>query len=266
MKIIAFLIFFTLYCFTSDNVIVYTVNKYKNIEATIDEKISIKTKSFELELKKKLLLWSDKTAIWLKIPIQLSKLVPIAIKNGLKAHHITNQSIMLSKNISVELPEYATNTLGVAGLVIDEQNRILVVKELYKKELGFKLPGGAAKTDETIEEAVVREVKEETNIDTEFKAIIAFRLGKRINKQPSDIYFCCLLKPLTKDIKIQETELVDACWMDYIQFKKVAANSCAQFLLAFESKYYLLPYKLNNALECTLYANSLIKLNDAYEK
>ena len=54
-------------------------------------------------------------------------------------------------------------TLGVRALVIDEQGRIFLVKHSYVS--GWHLPGGGVEAGETLEQAVVRELREEANIE-----------------------------------------------------------------------------------------------------
>ena len=113
---------------------------------------------------------------------------------------------------------------------------MLVVKELFRPELGYKLPGGGANFSEQISTAAIREVKEETGIDTKFVGIVAWRHGRQADSEGvSDIAFCCLLKPLNHSIVIQEREITAACWMPYAEFKKIARHACAQFLAAYEA-------------------------------
>lgn len=53
-------------------------------------------------------------------------------------------------------------TLGVRGLIIDKDNRILLVKHTYIS--GFYLPGGGVEAGETILQALERELREECAI------------------------------------------------------------------------------------------------------
>jgi ADP-ribose pyrophosphatase YjhB (NUDIX family) len=54
-------------------------------------------------------------------------------------------------------------TVGVRGLVIDENNRIFLVKHSYVS--GWHLPGGGVEIGETLIDALIRELHEEANIE-----------------------------------------------------------------------------------------------------
>ncbi len=54
-------------------------------------------------------------------------------------------------------------TLGVRALVIDAHGRVFLIKHSYVE--GWHLPGGGVEPGETIHDALVRELKEEGNID-----------------------------------------------------------------------------------------------------
>lgn len=72
--------------------------------------------------------------------------------------------------------------LGVAGLVL-KGDQVLAVKKAYSKTKGlWTFPGGFVSPGETIDEAVIREIKEETSIDVKVEGLIGARTGVLENR------------------------------------------------------------------------------------
>jgi len=68
--------------------------------------------------------------------------------------------------------EYRSPKLTVDGVIIDK-NRILLVKRGNEPFKGkWSLPGGFVEYGETVENAVVREILEETNLSSDVKELI----------------------------------------------------------------------------------------------
>ena len=83
------------------------------------------------------------------------------------------------------------------------------------KGLGiWKLPTGLADASEDIDSAARREVLEETGIEADFIGIFSFQQSHNAQFGKSDMFFVCLLKPKTFDIKIQESEIFACEWID----------------------------------------------------
>ena len=101
--------------------------------------------------------------------------------------------------------------LAVAGLVISSEGHWLVVKKRYGGLKGkWSLPAGFVDEGETADEAVIREVKEETGISCTVKGLIGLRTGV-ISEEISDNLLVFLLEPLAEGtIKHQENELYEA--------------------------------------------------------
>ncbi|MBM7609230.1 ADP-ribose pyrophosphatase YjhB (NUDIX family) [Lysinibacillus composti] len=105
--------------------------------------------------------------------------------------------------------------LGAAGVVINANGQWLVVKKRYSGLKGvWSLPAGFVKEGETADEAVVREVKEETGIECEVTGLIGLRTGviREVISDNMAIFYC---KPIDPDqkITIQESELFEAKWL-----------------------------------------------------
>jgi 8-oxo-dGTP diphosphatase len=100
--------------------------------------------------------------------------------------------------------------LGVAGLVKDSAGNWLVVKKKYSGLKGlWSLPAGFVKQDETVDQAVLREIKEETGVDATLLGLIGVRTGV-IREEISDNMLLFLLQAENTTISIQEEELSDA--------------------------------------------------------
>ena len=85
--------------------------------------------------------------------------------------------------------------LGVGGAVVRD-NRLLLVRRASRRGRGnWQVPGGFVEPDETIEQAVVREVREEAGVTGEVQGVIGLR-----NRCEPDIgnslYIVLLMTPL----------------------------------------------------------------------
>lgn len=167
-----------------------------------------------------------KKGVWLKLPSEYSEFVPIAVKEGFQYHHAERGYVMLTYWIPegpCMLPANASHQVGVGGFVINEQNEVLVVQEKYCAPpfVGFwKIPTGFIQESEEIYTGAVREVKEETGIDTEFVEVIAFRHAQNMAFEKSDLFFICMLKPLSTEIMVDDHEIDAAKWMPVVEFVK----------------------------------------------
>ncbi|KAF2315068.1 hypothetical protein GH714_038089 [Hevea brasiliensis] len=139
-----------------------------------------------------------KKGIWLKLPVERSELVPIAVKEGFQYHHAEPAYLMLTYWLPEEpcmLPANATHQVGVGGFVINDNNES---EEIYT--------------------GAVREVKEETGIDTEFIEVVAFRHAHNLAFDKSDLFFVCMLKPLSTQFIVDDLEIQAAKWMPLLEF------------------------------------------------
>ena len=86
--------------------------------------------------------------------------------------------------------------IGVGGAVVCDGKLLLVRRASHHGRGNWQLPGGFIEPDETIEQAVVREVQEEAGITAEVEAV----LGLRSRYDPDNgngIYVVLLLRPIS---------------------------------------------------------------------
>ena len=67
------------------------------------------------------------------------------------------------------MPDQHIHSVSVAGVVVDEAGRVLVIQ---RRDNGrWEAPGGILERDETFEEGVVREIAEETGVTVEVERL-----------------------------------------------------------------------------------------------
>ncbi|MGQ4915714.1 MAG: NUDIX domain-containing protein [Candidatus Asgardarchaeia archaeon] len=111
--------------------------------------------------------------------------------------------------------ECACHFIGVGGVVI-HNNKVLLVKLNYGRAKGkWVIPGGLVECGETPQEAIVREIKEETGITVEPVGIVGVRALVRKSDNLTDLYitFVCKIKSEHEQVIPQLSELQDARWM-----------------------------------------------------
>ena len=121
--------------------------------------------------------------------------------------------------------------LAVSGLVKSSDGKWLVVKKRYGGLIGqWSLPAGFVNEGETADEAVIREIKEETGITCTVKGLIGLRTGV-INEEISDNMLLFLLESTEDDrVQHQEYELFDA---RYIAPQELLLEKDASILLKY---------------------------------
>lgn len=207
-----------------------TVNQFGGV--VIDpQTLPTSVEIFTAQLAHSLALWTgeERKLVWLEVPIQLSPLIPIAVEQGFAFHHTTPQSLMMTRQLAATafVPAYATHYIGAGGVVINQRREVLVVVERYRGGHGryLKLPGGALHQGEHLVDGVIREVLEETGVQTQFEALVCFRHWHGYRYGKSDIYFVCRLSPLQDEINFDLGELDECMWMpveEYLQHDQVS--------------------------------------------
>ena len=189
---------------------------------------------FERKLQDSFAHWKNDNikVIWLQIPQNLAQLIPIAVQQGFDFHHSNEFGLMLTKRLvkGAEIPHFATHSIGAGGVVINDKNEVLTIVErlaMNSKPNSFKFPGGMLERGEMISQGVVREVFEETGIQTQFKGLISFRHHHAGQFGTSNIYALALLTPLSHEIHIDQQEIGKAMWMPVDEY--LSMNTVGEF-------------------------------------
>ncbi|XP_057461177.1 nudix hydrolase 10-like isoform X1 [Actinidia eriantha] len=187
----------------------------------VEMKEPMDSEAFHSLLRVSISQWKQqgKKGVWIKLPIALVNLVEATVKEGFLYHHAEPHYLMLvywiPETVST-IPANATHRVRVGAIVMNDKRELLVVQEKIGRYQGtgvWKIPTGVADESEDIFAAAVREVKEETGIDTEFVEILAFRQIHKVFFDKSDLCFLCMMHPLSFDIQAQELEIEAAQWM-----------------------------------------------------
>lgn len=162
----------------------------------------------------------NKELLWIKIPIEKSDFISILTNLDFEFHHCDERNLMLIKKLrqDIFIPTTKNFIVGVGAIVLSNR-KLLAVKDRYSS--GHKLPGGHIDKNETIKDALKREVFEETGIGIEFESIV--NIGHFRNGQfgESNLYIVCTAKALTKEITINDSsEIAEAIWIDPVEFLK----------------------------------------------
>ncbi|XP_009799728.1 nudix hydrolase 10-like isoform X3 [Nicotiana sylvestris] len=192
-----------------------------------------------------------KRGVWIKLPIDHANLVNAAVKEGFWYHHAEPTYLMLVywiPEIPHTIPANASHRVGIGALVMNDNGEVLVVQEkngAFKGTGVWKMPTGVVDEGEDICVAAVREVQEETGIKAEFIELLAFRQSHKSFFGKSDLFFVCMLNPLSYKIQKQDSEIKGAQWMDMEEYaaqpfvkKHEMFNKIAEICLAKKKNKY----------------------------
>lgn len=97
------------------------------------------------------------------------------------------------------------------GTICINNGKVLIIKQMQ----GFYgFPKGHVEIGETEVETAIRETKEETNIDVVVDENLRFSLSYIVNNNIDKEVVYFVAKPLNSSITIQESELLDAKWVN----------------------------------------------------
>ena len=112
----------------------------------------------------------------------------------------------------------------VAGIILDRENKILLIKRGVKPCIGkWTLPTGFIEVNETSEKCIVREIKEETNLDCRIKELLGVYQQKGW-RYKSVIVLAYVLDVIKGEAKAGD-DAIDICYFNFIDLPKIPFKS-----------------------------------------
>jgi 8-oxo-dGTP diphosphatase len=119
----------------------------------------------------------------------------------------------------------------ISSVVLKKDDKLLLVKEVLESKKEYWIfPGGGVEFGETIEEAAVREAKEETGLDVEIKEFLGFKEVIVPKYDYHTIIFFFIAEPMNHDIKTIE-KILDAKYFSPDEMKELNLVDSAEWAL-----------------------------------
>lgn len=108
-----------------------------------------------------------------------------------------------------------------SAVLVEKDGKFLLGKRNKKNYRGYwVIPGGGVRWGETIKEAGVREIKEETNLDIEIVKLIGHKEVMNLPENYHTVVFYHLARPLNSDVKAND-DISDIGFFSIDQIKKL---------------------------------------------
>lgn len=130
--------------------------------------------------------------------------------------------------------KYPDRPIVAVGAVILDGDRVLLVQRGQEPLKGeWSLPGGAVELGETLEEALVREVREETSLDVAVGPVV--EVFDSIRRDPAGraeyhyiiIDYACRVRGGTPTAAMQGSDAADARWVPLAELHGYGVTSTA---------------------------------------
>ncbi len=127
--------------------------------------------------------------------------------------------------------DHAPRMIRVSAGLVFQGGRLLITQRPLGKHLGglWEFPGGKLEPDESFEDCLVRELREELGIEVQVGAMLAAVEHAYPEKQVHiQFYRCCLVSGTPKPIECADLEWVGAHELDSFVFPPADSGLLAQ--------------------------------------
>lgn len=137
---------------------------------------------------------------------------------------------------------YTNAAAACAAIIINSKNEILLTRRAFEPNIGmFDLPGGFIDPMESAEEALLREVKEELNIDiTKYKYYTTLPnryVYKGILYYTLDMFFICEVSNFDKMVAADDVQSFEFVDLKTISFDTIGLDSIRKILKKYCSEF-----------------------------
>lgn len=113
---------------------------------------------------------------------------------------------------------HARFTVGVAAVLLNERNEILLLRHRFREREGWELPGGIIDRGEQPEAALRREIREETGCDVEVLDLVAVHIGQSLH-----VDICFLARLMHEGLVLDHNEVLEGRFFSYVQIREFMA-------------------------------------------
>jgi ADP-ribose pyrophosphatase YjhB (NUDIX family) len=116
-----------------------------------------------------------------------------------------------------------TFTVGVSGVVVDDRGQVLFLRNRFRYERGWQLPGGFLQKGEQPEEALRREIQEETGYAVEVDGLLRAHLARA---RHMDILYLCHI--VGGSLSVNRREILDSRFVAQADLQHYLSESDAR--------------------------------------
>lgn len=195
--------------------------RYRGVEVKVAQG-SVSAELFSHQLGSALADWKKKFKhVFLTISADKAHLIPPAVALGFEFQRLDEAGLVLIKLLTKDayVPHPASHHIGAGAVIVDDNDNLLVIMEQQGPARGkYKIPGGYIDPHEHVVAGIMREVLEETGIETEFQYVGMLRHLHKALYGKGNVYFVCRLRAISAEITLDPTEIAECCWMPLNEF------------------------------------------------